>query len=168
MSQEPQRQTPVRRVKVAQVYTSEEPRWQEREDSPGVPSRSSGRDLQPYLIGGVVSAVVILMLVVVWILAVPDNPFTGTNNAQPPQVQGVNNNVNPYDVPTVPVPVGVGTSVIPASVPSVPAGVPTGSPGPAGDLYLPHSLGISLSGGIPGHGAEVSSYLAGHLVAAGE
>jgi hypothetical protein len=130
-----------------------------------MPPGRSRSDPLPYILGGVVSAAVILLVVLIWIVAVPDNPFTGTRTVQ--NVPIVNNGTNPNDVPTVPEIIGVGTSVPPV-VPSVPQAVPTGSPGPAGGAYLPHSLGVFPAGGIAGHGPEVSSYLLRHLLAAGE
>ena len=199
MSRDPQRPSPVRRVRIGQTAEPEqsvpqepeseyepdyEPDYEyeyEPEPMPRAP-RYSGRprgegayyqyeaappraEIAPYLIGGLVSAAIALILVIVWIVAVPNNPLTGNGNAPIAVVNnnsGSNNsnNINPFDVPTDVNPIQAdGTSY-----PTIPPALPTGSPGPASYLYLPQSLGILDSRVPTGRGFSVSAHGLRHIV----
>jgi len=123
MSDEMDKEPPiVRRVKIAQPEGATRPPDYERPEYERrrPPQRPPSFDARPYLIGGLVSAAVLTLLVIVWLLASPNNPFS----SQPASLvfptvnnnNGANNNgINPFDVPTQVEPVGTG---IPAEIPS--------------------------------------------------
>jgi hypothetical protein len=105
---------------------------------------------------------VALLLIVVWIVAVPNNPLTGNANVPAPVVNSNangNGNTNPLDVPTDANPIQVdGTSY-----PTIPPALPTGSPGPAGDSYLPDSLGALHGVSVAGQELGISAHRLRHL-----
>jgi hypothetical protein len=161
---------PARRVRIVRASDEGRPAWQapERSPAPPRPPRPRGAyaygppqsDLGAYVIGGLVSAAVALLLIVVWIVAVPNNPLTGNNNVPAPAVNNNSNaNTNPFDVPTDANPIQAdGTSY-----PTIPPALPTGSPGPAGDSYLPDALGVLHAGSVTGHELSVSAHGLRHL-----
>ncbi len=163
---------PARRVRIVRARDAGRPAWQSpvRQPGPPRPPRSPRpyyappqSDLGAYIIGGLVSAAVALLLIVVWIVAVPNNPLTGNNNVPAPVVNNsnsnANGNTNPFDVPTDTNPIQAdGTSY-----PTIPPALPTGSPGPAGNSYLPDSLGVLHAGSAAGHQLGVSAHGLGHL-----
>src|SRR6266566_2646590 len=116
MSDETERQQPIRRVRVIRPGGAQgrSGRYGQRRNSDG----PSGPDLKPYLVGGIVSAAVTALLIVAWLLATPDNPFSSKAAATPLPV--INNRINPQDVPTQ-----VGTAAPGGLATQLPA-VPTG------------------------------------------
>jgi hypothetical protein len=118
MSDEMDKEPPiVRRVKIAQAEGAPRPPEYERRRPP---QRPPSFDARPYLVGGLVSAAVLTLLVIVWLLASPNNPFSSQPVSPPVPAlnnnNGANNNgINPFDVPTEVEPVGTG---IPAAIPS--------------------------------------------------
>src|SRR5690348_14461634 len=99
MSEEQERPLPIRRVRVVRPgggggSSSASP---ERYSQYRYPPRPPARDLRPYLVGGIVSAAVTTLLIIVWLLATPNNSFNGAPTGTPlPAANGV----NPLDVPT--------------------------------------------------------------------
>jgi hypothetical protein len=135
MSDETDREPPVvRRVRIAQSDRGGRPAEYRRERPP---VRRPGFDVRPYLIGGLVSAAITGLLVLVWLLATPNNPFN--SRPAPAPVPAVNNNdngVNPLDVPTEVEPVGTGVpNAIPSTGPEQISPVPSGSPPPSGGMH---------------------------------
>jgi hypothetical protein len=101
--------------------------------------RPPARDLKPYFVGGIVSAGVTALLIVVWLLAAPNNPLSGAPPGTPlPAINGI----NPLDLPTQVEQVG---TPVPGELPTFVPPVPTGSAGPVGylprmDVYVPDAL----------------------------
>lgn len=98
--------------------------------------------------GGLVSAVVTTLLIIIWLLATPNNSFNGAPAGTPlPSA----NDVNPLDVPTQVGPVG---TTGPGSLPTFVPPVPTGSPKPSG-----YYLSQPVAGGYePGSLSVVDSW----------
>jgi hypothetical protein len=99
-----------------------------------------------------VSAGVTTLLILIWLLATPSNPFSGAPRGTPlPAI----NRVNPVDVPTKVEQVG---TPVPGELPTFVAPVPTGShrlrpsssagylPQPIAWRYEPRSLGVLHAG----------------------
>jgi hypothetical protein len=93
-------------------------------------TRASTFDARPYIVGGVVTGVITLLLVVVWMLATPNGPFSSRPVIVPaPTIS--NNGPNPFDVPTEVEPVGTGVPpAIPSGQPTQAAPLPTDTPQP--------------------------------------
>ncbi len=172
MSQQIPGHQPVRRVRIAQ------PQRYDRLGRP--PQRPPGPEsgLRPYFIGSLVSASVLTLAILVWLIISPSaSPSARPVTLQRPDTtapgQVGNNNANPGEVPTQPQAVVTGlpgevSTRDPAQVPPV----PTGSPPPVGDpprITLSELKKLNDSSSIRPIILDVrpkASYDAGHITGA--
>ena len=117
---------PVRRVRIVRndyQYDQQIP----RAPRPGGPPQ---RDIFPYVLGGLISAGLLGLMLIVWLVMSPGRAVAPVATTPTP-FTGV-----PVEYPTANVPLGVGTGVpVEVETPdaAIPPAVPTGSPPPAGD-----------------------------------
>ncbi|MEO8288251.1 MAG: hypothetical protein ABI670_17630 [Chloroflexota bacterium] len=158
MSQQRPDEVPDRRVRV--VRTGGDPPSQRPE--------KRGTNFVPYIIGGLTSALAMLLIIAIWMLMSPNNPLTGAS-APTARSAGTGSNaiINPLDVPTQLPAVRVGTDVpgdYPTVDPALVPAVPTGSPAPVGSHPLTTSANYKPNLKLAKNPDAAQSTLTGYAV----